>query len=139
MTIAQLARAAGVPSTTIRYYERAKILLPSARTASGYRHYDESALERLEFIRAARAAGFTIDDVTALLALRDRAGSRDCRMEVRELLEVRIRETDTRLAELRRVRRALAATLARCHTSAAECVVMRDLNSGKRPRKRSGA
>jgi DNA-binding transcriptional MerR regulator len=39
LTIGQLASAAGVPASTVRFYEREKLLVPDARTGAGYRTY----------------------------------------------------------------------------------------------------
>ena len=55
LTIGEFADAAGVPTSTIRYYERARLLKPSSRSASNYRLYSADDLERLRFIRAAQA------------------------------------------------------------------------------------
>ncbi|MBV9847455.1 MAG: MerR family DNA-binding transcriptional regulator, partial [Kutzneria sp.] len=49
--ISQLAERAGVPATTLRFYEQAG-LLPAQRSESGYRLYDDTAVERLAFIAA---------------------------------------------------------------------------------------
>ncbi len=53
MTIGQIARAAGVATHTLRYYEQAQILAPTLRSSVGYRLYDAAALERLHFVRSA--------------------------------------------------------------------------------------
>jgi DNA-binding transcriptional MerR regulator len=66
-TIGQLARAAGVPTTTLRYYERAGLVRPTTRAENQYRLYTEQTLQIIRFIRAAQAAGFTLDDVRTLL------------------------------------------------------------------------
>jgi DNA-binding transcriptional MerR regulator len=52
-TISQLAHAASVPTSTVRYYERIGLLQPEARSAGNYRLYGPEALARLRFIRAA--------------------------------------------------------------------------------------
>jgi len=67
LTIGELAKAADVPISTVRYYERAEILKPSGRSAGNYRVYSEHELERLRFIRAAQATGFRLEDIKALL------------------------------------------------------------------------
>ena len=59
MRIGELAEQAGVSTKAIRYYEQIGILAPPARTASGYRTYDQAALGRLGFVRAAQAVGLT--------------------------------------------------------------------------------
>ena len=68
-TIGQLARAATVPTSTVRFYERRGLLKPDARTSSNYRMYSARAAERLKFIRAAQATGFSLKDVREMLAL----------------------------------------------------------------------
>ena len=54
-SIGQLARAADVPTSTVRFYERAGLLKPAARSGSNYRVYSEQSLDRLQFIRSALA------------------------------------------------------------------------------------
>ncbi len=71
LTIGRVAKATGLGVETIRYYEREKLILPPARSDSGYRHYDESAIERIEFIIRAKALGFTLHEIKELLNLHD--------------------------------------------------------------------
>jgi DNA-binding transcriptional MerR regulator len=69
-TITQLAQAANVPTTTLRYYERAGLVLPEGRSQGNYRLYSDESLRRLRFIRAAQAVGFTLDDVRGFSRVR---------------------------------------------------------------------
>ena len=55
MRIGELADQARISTKAIRYYEQIGILTPPARTVSGYRAYDDTALGRLGFVRAAQA------------------------------------------------------------------------------------
>ena len=50
MRIGELAEQAGISTKAIRYYEQIGILAPPARTAAGYRSYDQAALGRLGFV-----------------------------------------------------------------------------------------
>jgi DNA-binding transcriptional MerR regulator len=111
-TIGQLARAAGVPTSTVRYYERVGLLQPAGRTAGNYRLYDEGAFEQLRFIRAAQATGFVLEDIIYLLNFRpdDPAVCHD----VQVLIEERLADLEKRMADLRHVERVLRATLQRC-------------------------
>ena len=68
-TIGPLASAVGVPTSTLRFYERAGLLKPDARTGGNYREYGEKALDRLRFIRSAQATGFSLDDIREFLSL----------------------------------------------------------------------
>src|ERR1041384_6251961 len=69
ITIGELARVAEVPTSTIRFYERRGLLKPDARTQSNYRTYSARTAERLKFIRAAQATGFSLKDIREMLAL----------------------------------------------------------------------
>lgn len=111
-TISQLARAADVPSTTVRYYERIGLVVPEDRSQGNYRLYSEESLRKLNFIRAAQSIGFTLDDVKILL---DTPGSSaaSCRL-VQPLIEQRLAEVAQRLKDLRHVQMVLKSSLEKC-------------------------
>jgi DNA-binding transcriptional MerR regulator len=111
-TIASLARAAGLPTTTLRYYERAGLLEAENRSPGNYRLYSDESLRRLKFVRAAQAIGFTLDDVKQLLGSQD-GKALSCR-EVQSLVEERLSDIEKRLKDLRDVERVLKSSLARC-------------------------
>ncbi|MDP8904096.1 MAG: heavy metal-responsive transcriptional regulator [Chloroflexota bacterium] len=106
MRIGELARQSGVPATALRYYEKAGLLPIPRRTESGYRAYDDEALRRLEFIRAAQAVGLKLTEIREAIAIRER-GSSPCQ-HVLELIERRRAEVASRIAELQRLDRDLA-------------------------------
>jgi MerR family mercuric resistance operon transcriptional regulator len=111
-TIGQLASAAGIPTSTVRYYERVGLVKPLSRSGANYRLYAEEALERLRFIRAAQATGFTLDDVTQMVGHRQ-TSTASCR-EVQRLIESRLLEVKQRMEALRRVERVLESALDAC-------------------------
>jgi len=104
LTIGQISKAAGVPTSTVRYYERTGLLRPSTRSPSNYRIYSASDLERLRFIRAAQATGFTLDDVSRLLR------PAPC-SKVQGLIERRLEQIAERMRELRHVQKVLRGSL----------------------------
>ena len=110
LRIGEVARRSGVGIEALRFYERRGLLGRPSRTESNYRVYDESVLERLDFIRRAQAVGFTLDEIAQILA--ESAGGRSPCKHVRELARRKLEELDARLAELRRHRADLARTLA---------------------------
>ena len=71
MKIEELAERAGTSVKTIRYYDDVGVLPALERTPSGYRLYGEDALDRYRFVRAAQAVGFRLEEIRALVALRD--------------------------------------------------------------------
>lgn len=130
-TIGALSRAAEVPTTTVRYYERAGLLPAEGRTGGNYRAYTDRSLERLHFIRAAQANGFTLDDVRRLLDFQD--GVLDACQDVQSLIEARLRDLEHRMKQLRTVRGALRSSLQACHRGAAtgRCQVLDGLAEGR--------
>ena len=111
-TISRLAQAAGIPTTTVRYYERIGLLQPEDRSQGNYRLYGDESLERLKFIRAAQATGFTLDDIKTLLS--DKAGNAPSCGSVRVLIEERLGDLEQRLKDLRQVRKVLRTALEQC-------------------------
>jgi MerR family mercuric resistance operon transcriptional regulator len=106
MTISKLAGGAGVGVETVRYYQR-RGLMPEPQRANGYggvRRYDESDARRLRFIRAAQAAGFTLQEIEELVAL-DTTGDR---ARAREMARARVAALDARISELKAARKALS-------------------------------
>ena len=79
LTIGQLARQAGVPVETVRYYERRGLLRQPPRTPAGYRQYTSADLWRLQFIARAKQLGFTLAEVARLGSDHDDGGSTDSR------------------------------------------------------------
>src|SRR5947209_17576098 len=71
----ELARQAGVSPDTLRHYERRGLLPPPQRSAAGYRLYSNEALGRVRLIRGALSTGFTVNELGAILADRDRGGA----------------------------------------------------------------
>ena len=126
MRIGEVARRGGVTTKAIRFYEQAGVMVPPVRLASGYRDYDDAAVDRLAFVKAAQAAGLTLAEIRDVIAARDASGS-PCE-HLRRLLDTHAAALDERILELARLRREVehlrrrAATLdpAAC-TDAAVC------------------
>ena len=100
MLIGQRAGALGIPTRTVRFYERKGLLPDPRRAQNGYRVYDETTLARLRFIRSAQAAGLTLAEIASIIHVRD-DGTAPC-SHVDALL-------DKKLTDVRQRRRQLAA------------------------------
>lgn len=105
MKIGEFASAAGVNAKTVRYYESIGVIPEPARTASGYRDYDESFIDRLTFIRTAQRLGITLDEVKEILVFRER-GEAPCSY-VRGVLDAQLEGIDRRIEELELLRTQL--------------------------------
>ena len=77
----------------------------------GRRHYPDSALRQIAFIRRAQNLGFTLEEILALLRIA--ADNRDCDGG-RALAERKLAELEQRAAVLNRMRRELGALVRRC-------------------------
>ena len=122
MTIGQLARAAGVPVSTVRFYERRKLILPAARSAASYRYYDADHVQRVRFIRRAQELGFGLAEIGLLLGF---SRARVRRAELDRVGGRKLAELDARIADLRRVQRALRGLLAApCFDPDAPCPII---------------
>src|SRR5258708_34732230 len=111
--IGEVAARAGVTVDTLRYYERLGVLPLARRTAGGLRQYGDDVLRHVRFIQQAQTLGLTLKDVRQLLSDQGRGG-RDRGRKGHDLLELRPKEVDAKLAELRAFRRTLRTHLTDC-------------------------
>jgi DNA-binding transcriptional MerR regulator len=75
MRIGELSAKAGVNVQTVRFYEREKLLRKPVRTASGYRTFTETDLERVRFIKDSQQLGFSLKEIKELLEIHESAKS----------------------------------------------------------------
>lgn len=112
MRIGAVAAASGVSVETLRFYERRGLLTPPARLPSGYREYPNDVVRVVRFIKHAQDLGFTLEDITGLLALA--AGGPDSCDAVRDLAEEKIDTVNDKISRLVAIRDALAQLVATC-------------------------
>ncbi len=113
----------------IRHYEAIGLLRPAARRRNDYRDYGERDVHELRFVRRARRLGFSIDEISALLALwrdRDRP-SRD----VRRIAGAHVRDLEARIAEMQAIAKTLKKLVRDCHgDDRPDCPILDDLALG---------
>jgi DNA-binding transcriptional MerR regulator len=105
LTISHLGAEVGLSAATVRYYEGLGLLSKPARTAAGYRQYQQDAVERLRFIKSAQRLGLRLREIAELLAICDQ-GLCPCGHS-EALLRARMAEIDAQVAELQAVRAEL--------------------------------
>lgn len=123
LPIGELSKLTGVNIETIRYYERIKMLSAPPRTSGGRRVYDPAHLRILAFIRRSRELGFSLGEIRALIRLGG-PGKASCR-QVREIAAHHLDDIHAKIADLRKMERVLAKTVAQCTgTTAPVCPVL---------------
>ncbi len=113
MSIAELARAAGIGVETVRYYQRRGLLRdpkPARSGAGGIRHYCNDDVRALQFIAAGKQAGFTLAEIGHLQHL----DAMDDRAEARRLARERIVALDEEIARLAEARDRLSTLADAC-------------------------
>lgn len=129
MKIGELAQVAQCTVETVRYYEKAGLLSPPARTAANYRSYGDAHVDRLRFIRNCRALDMTHAEIHALLGLMDQAAG-DCG-GINQLLDEHIAHVDMRIAELSQLKQQLSELRQCCQSKQAvdACGILQGLAS----------
>jgi MerR family redox-sensitive transcriptional activator SoxR len=122
LSIGAAATWAGVPASTLRYWEDLGLLAP-ARRSGGHRVYDGAALDRLGLVLLAQRAGFTLAEIRQLLRgfpPRASAGERWRALVDRKQTEVRakIEELRRMLGVLDRLERCECPDLDACGAAA---------------------
>jgi Cu(I)-responsive transcriptional regulator len=129
MNIGDVAKQAGLPAKTIRYYEDIGLVQPD-RGANGYRDFSENDLHKLRFLGQARSLGFSIEDCRGLLELyEDKARAS---ADVKQIAQGHLGKIDAKIAELQGMRQTLAHLVTACAgDDRPDCPILADLATGR--------
>ncbi|MGW6642541.1 helix-turn-helix domain-containing protein [Streptomyces iakyrus] len=120
LDIAEVAHRAGVPASTLRFYEEKGLIAPTGRHGLR-RQYDPGVLERLALIALGRTAGFSLDEIAQMVAPDGQP-----RIDRRKL-SAKADELDRRIRELGVLRDSLRHAAACPAPSHLECGTFRRL------------
>ena len=112
LMIGEMAKRTGTKVNTIRFYEDIGVLPAADRSSSGRRTYGERDVERLSFVRHARALGFSIDKIRSLIALAE-VPDGDC-AEAGAIAQVHLADVEARIAKLQILRDELSQVATSC-------------------------
>ncbi len=124
--IGELSQRLGLSIDTLRYYEKIGLLPQVNRTASGIRLYNDRDLSRLRFIQRAQKMNFSLNEIKALLSMRE--DPQHARDEVRELTAAKLAEVQSHLQELDTLRRELQLLLNLCRASEDGCPIIEEID-----------
>lgn len=110
LTLKDMTAGSGCTPRTVRYYER-EGLLQAARSSGGHRLFPPGELDRLNFILALREAEWSLEEITALLAVREqtRPDHHACR-RLEGMVSGHIAQLEHKIGLLTRLRDDLQAT-----------------------------
>lgn len=132
LKISELSARTGLTPHTLRFYEKHGLIQASSRSDSGYRYYNTSDIKRVEFVKAARSIGFSLEDIGMLLSIRLDKRSHTCQ-EVTDITQAKLKEVSTKITELQSMQRTLEILLDSCcggPESATHCSIMEALDAG---------
>ena len=113
MQIGEVAKLTALTVDAIRFYERRALLPKAPRTAGRFRLYTNSDVARLGFIGQMQGLGFSLTEIRQLLELREHhLGA--C-LEVRDLLNAKLKKVHAKIQDLERLERELALDLRKCN------------------------
>ena len=108
MNISQLAKAIGVSTDTVRYYEKQGLISAPERQANGYRSYTEAHAGLLHFVRGAQALGFSLAEIRTILP--QVAQGTFGRTEIEQQLKAKMTQIDAHVAQLKTLKKELTST-----------------------------
>lgn len=132
MNIGEASKASGVSTKMIRYYESIGLIDAPLRAESGYRVYSDNEIHALRFISQARDLGFSVDQMSNLLALW-RDGSR-ASADVKNIALEHIRVVDEKAKALKAMSDTLRQLANNCHGDGRpDCPIIEGFASGEAP------
>lgn len=129
LNIGKASAASGVSAKMIRYYEAIGLIPAAHRSDNGYRFYTDEDVHVLRFIRRARDLGFTVEDITELLALwHDQARAS---ADVKRIAMEHVDTLKRKIAELQGMVTTLQSLAQHCHgDDRPDCPILGDLDLG---------
>ncbi len=125
--IGTVAKKLNISIDTLRYYEKIDLLKAINRNSGGIRCYDGSDIARIQFIQRAKMMNFTLDEIKALLKMRENPGQ--MRDEVRELTQQKLDVIERQMSELDILRQELQALIGSCACSQQGCPIIEEIES----------
>jgi DNA-binding transcriptional MerR regulator len=120
LDIGEVAQRAGVPASTLRFYEEKRLITSTGRRGLR-RLFDVGVIERLALIALGRAAGFSLDEIARMF-------TPDGKPRIdRRLLAAKAEELDAKIRELTAMREGLRHAAACKAPSHMECPTFRRL------------
>ncbi|QIK70313.1 MerR family transcriptional regulator [Erysipelothrix sp. HDW6C] len=106
LTIKQVSNLTNVPESTLRYYEKHKLIQP-LRKDNKYRYYSEADIVDIKYIAVMKDAGFTIKEMKQIIDLRRSPISNECKTSTQDFFTHLQEKLDQSIRHLKSVRSIL--------------------------------
>ncbi|MGQ7788983.1 MerR family transcriptional regulator [Nesterenkonia sp. PF2B19] len=110
MRISEVTARTGVPATTLRYYEDLG-LITSQRGPNGYRDYDQTVIDQLEFIATAKKLDLDLEEIRWLSQVIATGTCTAVRENLRPVLADRLAHVEENIQRLTRMRALITEAL----------------------------
>ncbi len=101
----QISKISNINSETLRFYEKNNLIPAPERAENGYRQYPENVLVRLELIKNAKEAGFTLNQIKELFRMADKENISIT--DITNAVDEKIKEVDEKIKNLNDLKRTL--------------------------------
>ena len=125
--IGAVARQLKISIDTLRYYEKIGLLKPIHRISGGIRLYDSSDIARIQFIQRAKMMNFTLDEIRALLKMRENPGQ--MRGDARQLTQQKLDIIEQQISQLTLLQQELQLLIGSCSCSRQGCPIIETIES----------
>lgn len=110
-SIGQLAKETGIKVETIRFYEKYGLIAKPSRRESGYREFTQKHIGQIAFIKQAKAMGFTLKEILALLAFVE---EKHTKSKIHKFVESKILDNEARISDLKKTKQSIQLMLKKC-------------------------
>ena len=120
--ISEAASETGFSESALRFYEKEGLVVPD-RLDSGYRTYDDNAINSLRFVARGKQLGLSLEEITELLTLLDEDHCDPVQTRMREMVDTRIQTSQNQIANLVEFTAQLQQAMTRLgdHTPSGPC------------------
>ena len=125
LKIGEVVARLGVSADTLRYYEKIRLMPKVQRNGAGIRFYNDGNLSRIRFIKRAQRMGFSLDEISQLLAFREQP--QQAKPEIRQLARAKLEDIEIHLQDLQKLRNELQLLVNLCTGSDDGCPIIEGL------------
>jgi MerR family mercuric resistance operon transcriptional regulator len=112
LTISTIAKEIEISVETIRYYERIGLISQPKKPDSGYRIYNDEILKKLYFIKRAKMLGFSLNEISDILAI----GNKGCK-KTKEIASLKLQNVRNKINDLESISKTLEELIEACDSN----------------------